>query len=36
VLLQEGQIAGWLRRLRPRVEKVAGQKATTEAVGTER
>jgi simple sugar transport system permease protein len=36
VLLQEGQIAGWLRRFRPRVEKPPGQKATVEVVGTER
>ena len=27
VLLQEGQMAGWLRRFRPRVEKPPGQKA---------
>ena len=28
VLLQEGQMAGWLRRFRPRVGKPPGQKAT--------
>ena len=33
VLLQEGQMAGWLRRVRPRVEKPPGQKATVEVVG---
>jgi simple sugar transport system permease protein len=36
VLLQEGQIASWLRRFRPRVEKPPGQKPTVEIVGTER
>ena len=34
VLLQEGQMAGWLRRVRPRVEKPPGQKATAEVVGS--
>ncbi len=33
VLLQEGQMAGWLRRVRPRVEKPSGQKATVDVVG---
>ena len=36
VLLQEGQIAGWMRRFRPLVEKPHGQKATVEVVCTER
>ena len=36
VLLQEGQMAGWLRRFRPRVGKPPGQKATVGVVGTER
>ena len=34
VLLQEGQMAGWLRRFRPRVGKPPGQKATVGVVGT--
>ncbi len=33
VLLQEGQMAGWLRRVRPRVEKPPGQKVTVDVVG---
>ena len=33
VLLQEGQMAGWLRRVRPRVEKAPGQKAAVDVVG---
>ena len=33
VLLQEGQIAGWLRRVRPRVEKPPGQKGAVDVVG---
>ena len=36
VLLQEGQMAGWLRRFRPRVEKPPDKRPTVEAVGTER
>jgi simple sugar transport system permease protein len=36
VLLQEGQMAGWLRRFRPRVEKLPGKKPAVEAVGTQR
>jgi simple sugar transport system permease protein len=36
VLLQEGQMAGLLRRFRPRVEKPPGRKATVAVVGTER
>ncbi len=36
VLLQEGQMAGWLRRFRPRVEKPPGPKADVEVVGTGR
>ena len=36
VLLQEGQMAGWLRRFRPRVEKLPGKKPTVEAIGTQR
>ena len=36
VLLQEGQMAGWLRRFRPRVEKLPAKKPTVEAVGTQR
>ncbi len=36
VLLQEGQMAGLLRRFRPRVEKPPGRKATVAVLGTER
>jgi simple sugar transport system permease protein len=36
VLLQEGQMAGWLRRIRPRVDKMPEKKPTVEAVGTQR
>ena len=36
VLLQEGQMAGWLRRFRPRVEKLPGKRPTVEAIGTQR
>jgi simple sugar transport system permease protein len=36
VLLQEGQMAGWVRRFRPRVEKLPGKKTAVEAVGTQR
>jgi simple sugar transport system permease protein len=36
VLLQEGQMAGLLRRFRPRVEKPPGRKATVAVVGSER
>lgn len=36
VLLQEGQMAGWLRRIRPRVDKMPEKKPAVEAVGTQR
>lgn len=36
VLLQEGQMASWVRRFRPRVEKLPGKKPAVEAVGTQR
>ncbi len=36
VLLQEGQMAGWLKRFRPRGKKPPGQRATAEVVGPER
>jgi simple sugar transport system permease protein len=36
VLLQEGQMAGWLRQFRPRVEKLPGKQPTVAAVETQR
>ncbi len=36
VLLQEGQMGSWVRRFRPRVEKLPGKKPAVEAVGTQR
>jgi simple sugar transport system permease protein len=36
VLLQEGQLAGWLRPFRPRAERLPEKKPPVEAIGTHR
>ena len=36
VLLQEGQMAGWVRRFRPRVEKLPRKKPAVQPIGTQR